>query len=152
MRDLDVAPRQEFLGFDHLDVRVSSLALVEEFYDGLMPLLGLTRKRTAFVDGGGEWFDAQSDGTYNAVEYHTPRQVGAISFFIGFIERADHVPMLTRIALRVEDAGDWLPTLREIGALNIELSEEMTAYPAVFFEDPAGTKLELVSRRPEPAA
>jgi catechol 2,3-dioxygenase-like lactoylglutathione lyase family enzyme len=149
VKDLDVAARQEFLGFDHLDVRVSSLPLVEEFYDRLMPLLGFTRKRTAFVDASGEWFDAASDGTYNAAEYYTPRRPGAISSFIAFIERADHAPPLTRIALRVEDASEWLPALREIGARNIELSEEMTVYPAVFFEDPAGTKLELVSRSPE---
>jgi hypothetical protein len=40
--------------------------------------------------------------------------------------------------------------LEDAGACNIEPSAEMSAYPAVFFEDPAGTKLELVARRPAP--
>ena len=54
MRQIGISPRQQFMGFDHVDVRVSSLELVEKFYDRLMPLLGLTRKRTAFVDSDGE--------------------------------------------------------------------------------------------------
>lgn len=147
MQDLSVAARQEFLGFDHIDVRVSSLSSVEPFYDRLLPLLGFARKRTAFVDTEGEWLDAGPSGEYNTVEYYTPAQPGVVSFFIGFIERADHVAGLTRIALRVADVSAWVATLEEIGACNIEMSEDMTAYPAIFFEDPAGTKLELVARR-----
>ena len=58
MQQIGISPRQQFMGFDHVDVRVSSLELVEKFYDRLMPLLGLTRKRTAFVDSDGEWLEA----------------------------------------------------------------------------------------------
>jgi catechol 2,3-dioxygenase-like lactoylglutathione lyase family enzyme len=148
MIELNVSPRQRFLGFDHIDTRVSSLERVEGFYDRLMPLLGFTRKRTAFVDANGDWFDADASGGYNAVEYYTPSVPGTVSFFIGFIERPDHVPTLTRIALRVEDLSGWLETLAQVDARNIEPSSEMTVYPAIFFEDPTGTKLELVARRP----
>lgn len=137
------------MGFDHVDVRVSSLGLVEKFYDRLMPLLGLTRKRTAFVDSAGEWLEADSAAGYNTVEYFTPRVPGAASYFIGFIEHRAHVPTLTRVAFRVEDPSAWLSTLQDLGAQNIEPSAEMSKYPAVFFEDPGGTKLELVARRAE---
>ena len=42
----------EFYGFDHVDCRVRSLEAVETFYDDLMPEIGLTEKRYAFVDSG----------------------------------------------------------------------------------------------------
>ena len=145
MEKLDIAPRQQFLGFDHIDTRVASLALVEGFYDRLMPLLGLTRKRKMFVDDEGTWLDADHDGRYNTVEYYTPPGRGETTFFIGFIERADHAPTLTRIAFRVAPGSlqDWLTLLHDLGARKIEPSEDMDAYPAIFFEDPGGTKLEL---------
>jgi catechol-2,3-dioxygenase len=153
LKDLGSAARQEFLGFDHIDVRVSSLSLVEQFYDRLMPLLGFTRKRSSFVDSKGEWLDADpGGGGYNTVEYYTRPEPGVVSFFIGFIERPDHIPGLTRIAFRVANLSRWVATLEEVGARNIELSEDMAAYPALFFEDPAGTKLELVARRPTAGA
>ena len=148
MEKLDIAPRQEFLGFDHIDTRIPSLAAVEPFYDQLMPLLGLTRKRRMYVDDEGEWLETIPGGPYNTVEYYSPPEPGQATFFIGFIERDDHSPTLTRIAFRVESGTlpGWLTVLQEIGATKIEASENMEAYPAIFFEDPAGTKLELVSR------
>lgn len=148
MEKLDVAPRQQFLGFDHIDTRVPSLARVEGFYDRLMPLLGLTRKRKMYVDDEGTWLDVAHDGGYNTVEYYSPPTPGQATFFIGFIERPDHAPTLTRIAFRVENGSlsEWLNVLRELGAAKIEPSEDMDSYPAIFFEDPAGTKLELVCR------
>ena len=45
----------EFYGYDHVDCRVRSLEAVETFYDDLMPEIGLTEKRYAFVDPDGEW-------------------------------------------------------------------------------------------------
>jgi len=145
--DLQAKPRQSFLGFDHIDTRVPSLAKVEAFYDALMPLVGLTRKKRSFVEKD-IWSEPLPDGTYNTAEYFTPPS-SERPFFIGIIERAGTPPTLTRIALRVENAADpeWLATLRELGALKIEFSEDMSAYPAIFFEDPGGTKLEIVSRR-----
>jgi len=132
---------------------VKSLAAVEPFYDALMPELGLPRKRYAFVDDGGEWHEVSSDRRYNAVEYYEGPITGRTAFFIGFIERADHDGGLTRIAFRVEC--QRLPELRRllerIGARDIEDSEDPEAYPALFFDDPGGTKLELVSRAPSVA-
>ena len=137
-----------FAGFDHVDCRVRSLAAVESFYDALMPQLGLPRKRFSYVDDTGEWHDASADRRYNAIEFFEEAQPGRATFFMGIIERADHVPVATRIAFRVEH--DRLieieSFLREIGAGRVERSEDFEAYPAIFFEDPGGTKLEVVAR------
>ena len=149
MKNLEGPAGRRFLGFDHIDTRVSSLPKVEAFYDKLMPLLGFTRKKLNYVDENNNWSVPKDDGTYNTAEYFTPVSDHEASFFIGFIERPDTPPVWTRIAFRVEDVTDseWLTILREIGAQKIEVSEDMSVYPAIFFEDPAGTKLEIVSRR-----
>ena len=47
----------------------------------------------------------------------------------------------------LEPAGDsLLKILEDIGASRVEPSEDLESYPAIFFEDPAGTKLELAAR------
>ncbi|HEV7180711.1 MAG TPA: VOC family protein [Candidatus Baltobacteraceae bacterium] len=134
-----------FLGFDHLDCRVRTLAAVESFYDELLPQIGLTDKRYAKVDANGEWHTVAD--AYNAVEYCEPANGERPRHFIGFIEDPLHRFNETRIAFRVAVAP--LETLaamvRRAGGANIELSDD-PSYPAVFFEDPAGTKLELISR------
>lgn len=142
-----------FEGFDHIDCRVRSLAAVESFYDALMPELGLPQKRFAYVDGLGVWHEISSEHGYNTVEYFERPQPGRTPFFFGLIERTDHQPGDTRIAFRVEfDRMLELESLLEsMGACNVERSEDLEAYPAVFFEDPQGTKLELVARRPAAA-
>lgn len=116
-----------------------------------MPLLGLVRKSNAFIDAQGDWSYPGDGEPYNGVEYFTEAPPGEASFFIGILERPDTAPTLTRIAFRVERATlpKWIETLREIGAHNIEPSADMNDYPAIFFEDPGGTKLELVSRIPK---
>lgn len=137
-----------FAGFDHVDTRVRSIHAVEPFYDRLMPELGLPHKRYAVVDERGDWHEAQADGTYNTVEYFETPQADRAEFFIGFIEDAKHVPPGTRIAFRVspERLHAIAAFLEPIGARNIEPSANMKDYPAVFFEDPAGTKLEICAR------
>jgi catechol 2,3-dioxygenase-like lactoylglutathione lyase family enzyme len=139
-----------FEGFDHIDCRVKSLAAVEPFYDALMPELGLPRKRFSFVDEDGEWHEVSSNRRYNTVEYYEQAAPGRTPFFIGFIERPDHQTGFTRIAFRVERERltELELLLTQIGARNIERSEDPEAYPAIFFEDPNGTKLEVVSRAP----
>jgi catechol 2,3-dioxygenase-like lactoylglutathione lyase family enzyme len=141
---------QQFEGFDHIDCRVRSLAAVESFYDALMPELGLPQKRFAYVDEAGDWHEISSDHPYNTVEYFERSQPGRTPFFFGLIERPDHQPGLTRIAFRVERARmlELEGRLETMGARNVERSADLDAYPAVFFEDPHGTKLELVARRP----
>jgi catechol 2,3-dioxygenase-like lactoylglutathione lyase family enzyme len=136
----------EFYGFDHVDCRVRSLSAVESFYDELMPEIGLTEKRYAYVDPDGEWhteFDA-----YNAVEYFEAAHPTKPRRFFGIIENPLHRNNDTRIAFRVEykRLNEFIALLGKIGAANIELSEEMETYPAVFFEDPAGARLELIGR------
>ena len=141
-----------FEGFDHIDTRVRSLSSVEAFYDTLMPQLGLSEKRFAHVDAHGDWDEPSAGKAYNAVEYYEPSVVGHIPRFIGLIEDRAMTPTLTRIAFRVatpQDLPRWDQILRAAGAANIQWSAS-DLYPAIFFEDPAGTKLELVSRRPAP--
>ena len=143
---------EEFLGFDHVDTRVPSLAAVEAFYDALMPLLGLPAKRKAYVDDDGEWHESRGENGYNAVEYYEPVRPGRTAYFIGFIEWPQTPPTLTRIAFRVarERLDELTRQLAALGARNVQPSGDMEQYPAIFFEDPAGTKLELVARNPAP--
>ncbi|HKU81614.1 MAG TPA: hypothetical protein VJP76_05545 [Candidatus Tumulicola sp.] len=139
-----------FAGYDHVDCRVASLAAVEGFYDLLMPELGLPRKRFSYVDEEGEWHEASAEHRYNAIEFFEEAQADRATFFMGFIERRDHVPGLTRIAFRV-DVGrlaELEALLERIGAQRIERSADPDAYPAIFFEDACGTKLEIVARAP----
>ncbi len=139
----------EFAGFDHVDVRVRSLAAVEPFYDALMPLLGLPRKSYARVEGD-EWTALERGGTHNAVEYFELPAAGRTARFIGFIEDSRHQASATRIAFGSAapfDAAAWLERLQRLCARAVEPSADLESYPAVFFEDPAGTKLEICARR-----
>ena len=140
----------QFLGFDHIDTRVVSVKAVEPFYDRLMPMLGLAHKRYCHVAPNGDWHDASDTRPYNAVEYYNEVPVGQLTSFIGFIEEKDMRPSGTRIAFQVQspfDAKRWQRVLSDMGAANVELSASAD-YPAVFFEDPCGTKLEVCARKP----
>ena len=98
------------------------------------------------MDEQGEWHLVSEGQPYNTVEYQ--EAAGPTAHFIGFIEDPAMKPVRTRIAFRVT-AGTlqrWHDFLQSIGARNIEWAADMTAYPALFFEDPAGTRLELVAR------
>jgi len=137
-----------FAGYDHVDCRVRSLAAVEAFYDALMPELSLPRKRFSYVDDDGEWHEASADHRYNAIEFFEEAHLDRATFFVGFIERGEHVPGATRIAFRVERSRllEIESLLERIGAVRVERSDDFEEYPAVFFEDPAGTQLEIVAR------
>ena len=138
-----------FGGFDHCDVRVSSLALVEAFYERLLPQLGLPRKTYSRVGADGEWTDVRPGDPYNVVEFFEALGAAEPAHFIGFIEDAEMKPTATRIAFRVESKDAvraWEARLRACGAVAIEFSADFDADPALFFEDPAGTKLELCAR------
>ena len=140
--------QQRFLGVDHIDVRVRSLAQVQAFYERLMPALGLPKKRFAYVDEQGEWQNDVKGGRYNAVEF--VEDTKAAPLFIGFIEDKTMQPTDTRIAFRIaspDELTGWRDFLVSIGAANVELSADPKEYPAVFFEDGCGTKLEVVARR-----
>jgi len=141
-----------FLGFDHIDMRVPSLAAVERFYDALMPRLGLTRKTYANVAfGGAAWADATEE-SYNAVEYAEEGVAGRPIHFFGVIEETGAPPARGRVAFAVpaDSLAGWETTLREIGAREIERNGP-GEYAALFFTDPAGTRLELCARAPRPS-
>jgi catechol 2,3-dioxygenase-like lactoylglutathione lyase family enzyme len=142
---------REFLGFDHIDARVASLRDAEPFYDRLLGELGLTRKTHSYVDEHGEWVDVPAGAEPNVAEYYEPAKPGAAPCFIGIIEDPTMTPVLTRIAFRVPSEDElalWRDRLASMGARNVEVSPDPN-YPAVFFEDPCGTKLELCARNPE---
>src|SRR5579872_5600250 len=104
-------------------------------------------------DAAGDWHEAADDRPYNALEYYEPAAEGVVSRFVGFIEDASMQPTLTRIAFRVPaplDTAWWTSLLRRIGAVRIEPSASAD-YPAIFFEDPSGTKLEVCARKREVA-
>jgi hypothetical protein len=121
------------------------------FYDALLPELGLVRKSHAHVAPDGEWHDVDESHPANAVEYFARSDGKRAPRFIGFIEDPAMRPVGTRIAFALASVAEleaWEARLREIGAPALERSEDMSAYPALFFEDPAGTRLELCARRP----
>ena len=139
------------MGFDHIDARVPSLAAVEAFYDNLLPALGLSRTRYAHVDPRGDWHGVDASHPANAKEYYEIVEPGGLSSFVGIIEYPAMQPIPTRIAFRVATRSEleaWHPRLVEWGAKKIEWSSEMETYPALFFEDPVGSRLELCCRKP----
>ena len=135
-----------FEGFDHIDLRVPSLAAVEGFYAWLLPKLGLTRKVYAYVDPGGDWHAADQE-RYNAVEWYEEGVPGRRALFVGVIEDQDMRIVRTRIAFRIASRGEfavWETALREAGARTIEI-EDREHSSSLFFADPVGTRLELVA-------
>ena len=136
------------LGVDHVDMRVPALVAVEKFYDAFAKQLGMTEKRYSKVGfGGSSWQDASPDD-YNAVEYYAQAVPGKPRVFFGVIEEPDAQPAKSRIAFAVaeDELDEWLRVLPEIGAREIERGDP--SYPAVFFTDPLGTRLEVCARRP----
>ena len=119
--------------FDHIDLRVRSLAEARPFYETLLPTLGFTRK--VEIDG---WLQYEAEGPDGATE------------FVGVTESPQHVANECRIAF-------WAGSIREVdrlatiavqaGARHVEgpLYEE-SSYYAVFFEDPSGNRLEICCR------
>lgn len=132
-----------FLGFDHIDCRVSDLAAVESFYDALMPRLGLSKKKYSFVENG-QW-NAGSAAHYNTVEYVEAHARPA--HFFGVIQDRSHQLVDTRIAFRIprHDLDAFQAFLAGIGARDID-RETDPGYPAIFFTDPLGTRLEVIGR------
>jgi catechol 2,3-dioxygenase-like lactoylglutathione lyase family enzyme len=121
--------------FDHIDLRVRSLAEARPFYEALLPALGFTRRTE--LDG---WLQ------FEAVESGGPAE------FFGIAEAILHQPNTCRIAFWAESPGevDRLAELvRQAGAREIEGPgyDEGPGYYALFFEDPSGNRLEICHRR-----
>lgn len=122
--------------FDHVDLRVRSLAEAGPFYEMLLPALGFTRK--VEIEG---WLQYEATGTDGATE------------FFGVTESPQHIPNECRIAFGADGIRevDRLAAIAvQAGARNIEgpLDEEPRYY-AVFFEDPSGNRLEICYRERE---
>jgi catechol 2,3-dioxygenase-like lactoylglutathione lyase family enzyme len=140
----------KLFGLDHADIRVPSLVAVERFYDAVLPELGLSRKTESHVGRDGEWYDVDAVHPRNAIEYHTPIEPGSNGWFVGFVEDRGTVPSATRIAFAIDREADLAlvePLVRKAGGRIVEWSID-AAYPALFFEDPVGTRLEICARRP----
>ena len=120
--------------FDHLDLRVPDLEAAAPFYQKLLPALGFTQQ--VEIEG---WlqFEGEAEG-------------GEATAFFGVTESPGHVPNENRIAFWAEsEAGvDRLAhTARLAGAKLMEGPMPYEpGYYAVFFEDPAGNRLEICYR------
>ena len=119
--------------FDHIDLRVPELGAVREFYGALLPRLGFTQDMN--IPG---WLQYYSQGD------------GPTEFF-GVTQSPAHTPNENRIAFwasSTAEVDEIAQFLRDIGARNIEGPgyEGSEAYYGVFFEDPAGNRLEVCYR------
>ena len=120
--------------YDHIDLRVRSLAEARPFYEGLLPALGFTRD--VGVEG---WLQFETAGAGSSPE------------FFGVTESPRHIANECRIAF-------WADSTREVdrlaeivvraGGRNVEGPgyHEGSGYYAVFFEDPSGNRLEICNR------
>ena len=121
--------------FDHIDLRVRSLAAVRSFYQTLLPALGFTREMP--IEG---WLQHQA-GEEPTAE------------FFGVTESPDHVPNESRIAFwagSIAEVDRLAESIVRAGGCNIEgPAFEAPDYYAVFFEDPCGNRLEVCHRTRE---
>jgi catechol 2,3-dioxygenase-like lactoylglutathione lyase family enzyme len=136
-------------GLDHVDIRVTSLLAVERFYDALLPALGLSQKNESHVGSDGEWYAVDPSHPRNSISYHMPDEPGSSGWFVDFVEDPEMIPVATRVAFALDDEAN-LPQIetlvRNAGGRVVEWSIE-DDNPAIFFEDPAGTRLEVCARR-----
>jgi catechol 2,3-dioxygenase-like lactoylglutathione lyase family enzyme len=123
--------------YDHIDLRVGSIAKVRALYDALCTAMGLT--------------DLHDDG--DSVGYHRPGETGADAF-LWVVEERDHRPNGTRTAFGAESRAEVNrlgAIARENGARAFEpaqlVAEYSPTYYATFFEDAEGNKLEIACRK-----
>lgn len=122
--------------FDHIDLRVRSLAEVRAFYTQFFPAIGFP--------------DLTEDSDW--IGFTAKREEPAPEF-VGVIEDSGHKPNATRLAF-------WAETNEEVdriakvvaaaGGKNLEgpmfNPEYGPNYYAIFFEDPCGNRLEVCCR------
>lgn len=118
--------------FDHVDLRVSSLADVRSFYQALLPALGFTRD--ARIEG---WLQFEASD-------------GPVTEFFGVTESPGHTPNENRIAFwadSVTEVDRLFEVVVRAGARNLEgPAFEAPNYYAVFFEDSCGNRFEICHR------
>ncbi|HEY6262969.1 MAG TPA: VOC family protein [Nitrospiraceae bacterium] len=120
--------------YDHIDLRVRSLAEARPFYRALLPALGFTRD--VGIEGWLQFETADGD---------------AASEFFGITESPQHVANECRIAFWADSTSevDRLAGIAvQAGARNVEGPgyDEGYGYYAVFFEDHCGNRLEICHR------
>lgn len=122
--------------FDHLDLRVNSLAEALPFYEKFLPALGFTR-----VSGEGDW------RTFSLGE-PDPTE------FVWLVEAPAHRPNENRVALWAESRAEVdrvAKIVAEAGGRVLEgpeLCEDYTpSYYAFFFEDGCGNRWEICCRK-----
>jgi predicted enzyme related to lactoylglutathione lyase len=122
--------------FDHIDLRVRSLAEAKPFYAVLLPAVGFP-----------EFCETPIGIAYDAVRDHPKPE------FVGLIEDISHVPNATRIAFWMdtkEDVDRVAAAITAAGARNVEgpmfCPEYSATYYGMFFEDPSGNRLEVCCR------
>ena len=120
--------------YDHIDLRVRSLAEARPFYETLLPALGFTRD--VRIE---HWLQFEAAGADSATE------------FFGVTESSRHIANECRIAFWAESPSE-VDRLAEMivraGARNVEGPgyHEGPGYYAIFFEDPSGNRLEICHR------
>lgn len=120
--------------YDHIDLRVRSLAEARPFYETLLPALGFTRR--AEIEGWLQFEAVEPDGSAE---------------FFGVTETALHQANACRIAFWAESTAEvdrLAEIVRHAGARTIEGPnyDEGPGYYALFFEDPSGNRLEICHR------
>ncbi len=129
--------------FDHIDLRVSSLAGARAFYDAWLPALGLTAG-----GGGADWKTYRREG-----------EAGRMPF-IWMVEEPGHRGGLNRVAIyqpSIEAVNRIAELARAAGARNFEAPEHCLDYGdhyyAAYFEDADGNRWEISCRHvPAPTA
>jgi len=122
--------------FDHIDLRVRSLAESKTFYSAFLPAIGFP-----------DFCETPIGIAYDARRDHPKPE------FIGLIEDLAHVPNATRLAFWAEtkeEVDRVAKVVRSAGARNIEgpmfCPEYSPTYYGLFFEDPSGNRIEVCSR------
>ncbi len=130
----------EVLGLDHIYIAVSDLAQSSAFYDGVMKLLGF-HKGTNPVGG------QPHTHYFNRVLQYTLRPARP--------EAPRHDPLtpgLHHVCFQVADRRAVAQAARGLQALGIQVTEPRIYadygpdYYAIYFHDPDGIELEIVSR------
>ena len=124
--------------FDHVDLRVQSIAEALPFYEKFLPALGFTR-----ISGQDDW-RTFSFGETDPTD------------FIWIVEAPSHQPSETRIAMWAESRAEvnrLAKVVAEAGGRVLEgpeLCEDYgPSYYAFFFQDPCGNRWEICCRKLE---
>ena len=119
--------------YDHVDLRVPSLASARSFYEMLLPALGFTKN-----DSNEKWFEYEYEDGEKITDY------------FAITESRNHVPNENRVAFwadSIEEVDKLSKTVVTAGGRNVQgPGFEGEYHYAVFFEDPCGNRFEICHR------